>query len=137
MKNDDELKTLINLKKLEELQRDERFDPRTINDAIDGINMLCSNWFGPDGFKQQLEQLAQVANEIINDDNFSSLEDQENRIYELAAEISGELFEPLEDLENLYRFLSKLEDLFPDDEDFDEMDEETGEEFDDDEDETR
>ena len=65
------------------------------------------------------------------------MEDEENRIYELAAEISGELFEPLEDLENLYRFLSKLEDLFPDDEDFDEMDEETGEEFDDDEDETR
>ncbi len=106
-------------------------------DAIDSIETLCANWFGPEGYKEQLRQLAARAGEVINDEDFSSLKDEENRIYDLAAEITGDLFEPLEDLENLYRTVSKLEDLFPDDEDFEEMDEATDEEFDDEDDEIK
>lgn len=132
MKNDDELKTLINLKKLEELQRDARFDTRLLLDLIDSIDALCANWFGPEGYREQIERLAEIADEVINDENFSSLEDEENRIYDLAAEITDELFEPLKDLESLYRTLSTLEELFPDDEeDFDEMNEDENEELED------
>lgn len=123
MKNDDELKSLINLKKLEELQRDENFDTRAIIDAARSIDAFCANWLGDGGFKEQIERLARLAGEVVNDEEFSSQDDEENRIYDLAAEITGDLFEPLEDLENLYRTISKLEDLFPDDEDFDDEDE--------------
>jgi len=123
MKNDDELRSLINLKTLEELQRDELFDTRAMIDAVESIDAFCANWLGPDGYREQIRRLAARADEIINDENFSSLDDEENRIYDLAAEITGELFEPLEGLENLYRTISQLEDLFPNDEDFDDDDE--------------
>ena len=49
----------------------------------------------------------------------SSLKDEENRIYDLAAENTGDLFELLEVLGNLYPTISKLEVLFSDDEDLD------------------
>ena len=92
-------------------------------DAVDSIDAFCANWLGDSGFKEQIERLARLAGEVVNDEEFSLLDDVENRIYDLAAEITGDLFEPLEDLENLYRMISKLEDLFPDDEDFDKDDE--------------
>lgn len=123
MKNDDELKSLVNLKKLEELQRDKDFDTRAILDSIESVESLCANWFGPGGYKEQIRRLAELADEIVNDEDFSSLDDEENRIYDLAAEITDELFEPLEGLEKLYRTISNLEELYPDDEDFDDDDE--------------
>lgn len=91
-------------------------------DAARSIDAFCANWLGDGGFKGQIERLARLADEVVNDDEFSPLDDEENRIYDLAAEITGDLFEPLEDLENLYRTISKFEDLFPDDEDFDDDD---------------
>lgn len=123
MKNDDELKSLINLKKLEELQRDKEFDTRAILDSLESVEILCANWFGPGGYKDQIRRLAELADEVVNDEDFSSLDDEENRIYDLAAEITGDLFEPLEGLEKLYRTISELEELYPDDEDFDDDDE--------------
>ena len=65
-------------------------------------------WFGRGGYKEQIKQLAKLADEIINDEDFSSLDAEENRIYDLAAEITDELFEPLEDLEKLYRAAPNL-----------------------------
>lgn len=117
MKNDDELKSLINLKKLEELQRGENFDTRAILDSLELVETLCANWFGPGGYKEQIRHLAELADEVVNDEDFSSLDDEENQIYDLAAEITGDLFEPLEGLEKLYRTISELEELYPDDED--------------------
>lgn len=85
MKNDDELKSLINLKKLEELQRDKDFDTRAILDSIESVETLCVNWFGDGGYKDQIRRLAELADEVINDEDYSSLEDEDERIYDLAA----------------------------------------------------
>lgn len=123
MKNDGELKSLINLKNLEALQRDEGFDTRAILDSLESVETLCANWFGDGGYKDQIRRLAELADEIVNADDFSSLENEDERIYDLAAEITDELFEPLEGMEKLYRTISKLEELYPDDEDFDADDE--------------
>ena len=122
MGNDDDLKKLLNLKKLEKLQRDKEFDTRTILDSLEAVETLCANWFGPGGYKEQLRRLAELADEVVNDEDFSSLDVEENRIYDLASEITDELFEPLEGLEKLYRTISELEELYPDDEDFDDDD---------------
>lgn len=111
----------VNLKVLKQLQDD--FDARDFLAAIEGLDEFCANWEGKDGYRSALIKIHHQADEIINEENYSLLED-DPKIWDLATEVDLSLFEHSERLEKIGSALNKFADLIPDEDEFEEDDEE-------------
>lgn len=122
MKDEKELSKLINLEALEELRDSDKSDTGQIWDAIGGLDALCGSYYGEGGLREQLFQLYKIADEVINQEDYSSLDDEETKIYHLADEISFELSEASEHIENLESAVRDLEGLYPLEDAFDDDD---------------
>ncbi len=123
MKDEKELAKLINLKALEKLRDGNKFDTGQIWDAIGGLDALCGSYYGEGGLREQLFQLYKIADEVINNEDYSSLNDEETKIYRLADEISFELSAASEHVEKLESAVRDLEELYPLEDEFDDEDE--------------
>jgi hypothetical protein len=111
----------VNLKTLRKLQDD--FDTGDFLSAIEGLDELCANWEGSDGYRAELMKIHRQADEIINDENYALL-DEEPKIWDLATELDLSLFEHANRLDNISSALNQLADLIPDEDDFEEDDDE-------------
>lgn len=109
----------VNLKTLRQLQ--DSFDTGDFLTAIEGIDELCANWEGRDGYRAELIKIHQQANEIINEEDYSLL-DEETKIWDLATDLDLSLFEYSERLEKIGSALNQFAALIPDEDDFEEDD---------------
>ena len=108
---------------LEELQRS--FDTYTILHAVDAIDAIRYRICEPDQMRQDLSQLHSMAHHLFNDAYPADRIDRDS-IWELADELSMEVFEFIEKLRGVMEMLDQLVRLAPDpDEEWEEEEEDS------------